>query len=75
MWLRPNARIPGVSMIHPSLSTSGKAIALDEVWRPRPVASFTSPVTRSAAGTNALMSVDLPTPEWPTNTEIFPSST
>ena len=62
-----------MSIIQPSLSTSGKAIALEEVWRPRPVASFTSPVTRSASGTRALIRVDLPTPECPTKTEIFPS--
>ena len=71
---RPKARIPGVSIIHPSLSAKGRAIALDEVCRPRPVARFTSPVNRSALGTNAFINVDFPTPEWPTRTEIFPSS-
>ena len=59
----PKARIPGVSIIQPSLSTNGKAIALDEVWRPRPVATFTSPVARLLSGTKALINVDFPTPE------------
>ena len=31
------------------------------------------PVTRSASGTSALTSVDLPTPDWPIITLIFPS--
>ena len=75
MWDKPNARIPGVSMIQPSLSTNGRAIALDDVWRPRPVASLTSPVARLLSGTKALIKVDLPTPECPTRTEILPSRT
>ena len=50
--------MPGVSIIHPEFSlpevvpSSGSAIALEDVWRPRPVLSLTIPVARSAAGIN-----------------------
>jgi hypothetical protein len=59
-------------MTHPPPS-SGSAIADEEVWRPLPIA-LTRPVARSAEGTSALISVDLPTPEWPTSTEIWSCS-
>ena len=70
---RPKARIPGVSIIQPP-PASGSAIALDEVCRPRPVTSLTTPVARAALSTKSLIKVDLPTPEWPTRTEILPWS-
>ncbi len=49
-------------MINPPEGTS-YMIAEEDVWRPRPVTSFTTPVARIAVGTSALTSVDLPTPE------------
>ena len=64
---KPNARIPGVSIAQPPAGSksgeSGSAIALEDVWRPRPVTSFTSPVILPACGTKSLINVDLPTPE------------
>ncbi len=45
-----------------------------DVCRPRPVTSLTTPVARRASGTSALTSVDLPTPECPTNTDVRPAS-
>ena len=48
-------------------------MADDEVCRPLPIA-LTAPMARSASGTSALISVDLPTPEWPTSTDIWPAS-
>ena len=41
--------------------------------RPRPVTSLTMPVARSAPGTRALTSVDLPTPLCPSSTLVRPS--
>ncbi len=64
-WASPNERMPGVSMIQPSSSGRASATADDEVCRPRPVTSLTTPVARSASGTSALTRVLLPTPEWP----------
>ena len=52
---------------------SGSATADEDVCRPRPVTGLTMPVTRSASGTSALTNVDLPTPDWPIITLIFPS--
>ena len=71
-WASPNDRMPGVSMIQPSSSGSARATADDEVCRPRPVTSLTTPVARRARGTRALTSVLLPTPEWPTSTLTRP---
>ena len=62
-WASPKDRMPGVSMIQPSSSGSASATADDEVCRPRPVTSLTTPVARSARGTRALTRVVLPTPE------------
>ena len=45
-----------------------------DVCRPRPVTTLTCPVARCASGTRAFTSVDLPTPEWPTNTVECPTS-
>ena len=53
---------------HPDLG----ATALVEVCRPLPIA-LTTPTARSASGTRRLTSVDFPTPEWPTMTEILPA--
>ena len=66
----PNERTPGVSIIHPP-PASASAIAEDEVCRPRPVASLTEPVARSALSTSAFTKVDFPTPEWPSSTVVF----
>ena len=63
----PKLRTPGVSMTQPPPGSS-RAIADDEVCRPRPVTALTPPVARSAPGTSALTSVDFPTPECPTST-------
>ena len=49
-------------------------MAEEEVWRPLPVTSLTTPVARSAPGTSALTRVDLPTPEWPMKTLTCPTS-
>ncbi len=56
----------------PRPAPSRRASAEEEVWRPRPVTALTVPMARSAAGTSALNSVDLPTPEWPTSTLTRP---
>ena len=59
----PKERMPGVSMIQPSPSGQLAACSADvEVCRPRPVTALTMPTSRSASGTSALTSVDLPTP-------------
>jgi hypothetical protein len=55
--------MPGVSITHPDMSGSGRAITLVDVCRPRPVTTLTPPTARRASGTSALTSVDLPTPE------------
>ena len=60
-------------MIQPP-SGSGNATAEDDVCRPRPVTGLTVPVTRSASGTSALTSVDLPTPDCPMSTLMRPSN-
>src|SRR5882757_1333194 len=83
----PNDRIPGVSITQPSgaLSAasgpsgllnrgSGMATADDEVCRPLPTPE-SRPTARSASGTSALTSVDLPTPECPMNADSRPVST
>ena len=64
--------MPGVSMIQPPGSGSGSISAEVEVCRPRPVTALTSPTARSASGTSALTSVDLPTPLCPTSTLVRP---
>ena len=69
---RPNERTPGVSMIQPP-SGSRSATAEVEVCRPLPT-PVTVPIARSASGTSALTSVDLPTPECPTSTDSRPVS-
>ena len=71
----PKDRTPGVSIIHPLSEPNSRAsaIAEDEVWRPRPVASLTEPVARSALSTKAFTKVDFPTPECPSNTVRFPA--
>ena len=49
---------------HPAAARAGgSTTADDDVCRPRPVTSLTTPVARAAPGTSALTSVDLPTPE------------
>ena len=58
---KPNDRTPGVSTIQPL--PIRYEIVDDEVCRPRPVTVLTTPTARLAAGTSALTSVDLPTPE------------
>ena len=70
----PNERTPGVSTTQPSAPGSRSAMAEDEVCRPRPVTSLTTPVARPAPGTSALTSVDLPTPECPMKTLTRPAS-
>ncbi len=57
-------RTPGVSITQPASSGSRSAIADTDVCRPRPIA-LTTPVSRSASGTSALIRVDLPTPGMP----------
>ena len=49
-------------------SGSRRAMAEEEMCRPRPVTTLTSPIARSAPGIRALTRVDFPTPEWPTKT-------
>ena len=49
-------------------------IAEVDVCRPRPVTALTTPTSRSASGTSALTSVDLPTPLWPISTLVRPAS-
>ena len=49
-------------------SGSRRAMAEDEMCRPRPVAALTSPIARPAPGISAFTRVDFPTPEWPTKT-------
>ena len=74
-WPSPKERTPGVSITHPvppSPSSTRSEIVDDDVCRPRPVTSFTRPIARSAPGTSAFTSVDLPTPEWPTNDGAVP---
>ena len=63
-----------MSITQPSSSGSCIASAEDEVCRPRPVTSLTTPMARSVPGTRAFSSVDLPTPEWPISTLIRPES-
>ena len=66
---RPDAR--GVD--DPARSPSGQRAACSadvEVCRPRPVTALTMPTSRSASGTSALTSVDLPTPLCPTSTLV-----
>ena len=72
MWPSPNDRTPGVSTIQPLPMRSDTVD--EEVCRPRPVTSFTRPIARIASGTRAFTSVDLPTPEWPTATVVWPCS-
>src|SRR6266704_852786 len=69
----PNDRTPGVSITQPSSSGRRSATAELDVCRPMPNA-LTTPVARRASGTSRLISVDLPTPECPTNTDICPVS-
>ena len=68
MWASPKLRTPGVSITHPPTGSS-RAIADDEVCRPRPVTALTMPTSRFAAGTRAFTSVDLPTPLDPISTQ------
>ena len=71
----PKDRTPGVSMTHvPGSPGTRSATAEVDVCRPRPVTSLTTPTARSASGTRALTSVDFPTPECPTSTDIRPAS-
>ena len=62
MCASPKLRRPGVSMTQPPPGSS-RAMADDDVCRPRPVTALTPPVARPAPGTSALTIVDLPTPE------------
>ena len=70
-WARPNERTLGCR----SAARRGTRTRTP-TWRcrPRPVTAFTEPTARSASGTSALTSVDLPTPDWPTSTEVTPAS-
>ena len=59
-------------MRYPPVGTRSDTVD-DDVWRPRPVTALTTPVARSVPGTRAFTSVDLPTPEWPTATVVWPA--
>ena len=64
--------MPGVSMTVPPAGRSNST-AEDDVCRPLPIL-LTSPVARKASGTSRFTRVDLPTPDWPTNTLIRQAS-
>ena len=68
----PKLRTPGVSMIQPPPRQPQR----DRAGRGVPALAdaLTTPTARSASGTSALTSVDLPTPECPTSTDTRPPS-
>src|SRR5665647_1351661 len=69
-----NRRMPGVSITR---MWPGSSYRLDAevVWRPRPSPARTAPVFAAAVACRAFSSDDLPTPLWPTKTQVAPAST
>ncbi|MNG09172.1 hypothetical protein D3C84_925780 [compost metagenome] len=72
-WPRPNSRIPGESINSPPPGKwNNRAVVV--VWVPWPDSSDNGPTRVSTSGSRLLTSDDLPTPDWPTNTLMRPSS-
>ena len=62
---------PGVSAMRPP--NASKMVTSRVVWRPRPSFWLMALVSRSASGSRAFSSVDLPTPELPQKAQSRPA--